>query len=117
MSSDRRIRASRANGAMSAGPKTPEGKRRSANNGFRHGILAQPVVRGGEDTRGFAVLLASLEAEFEPLTPNEVALVETMAVASWRLMRIWGIEKESLTQEIVKTDAAGHPAARAAQAF
>src|SRR5260370_516499 len=115
MSSHRRIRASRANGAMSAGPKTPEGKRRSASNGFRHGILAQTVVLEGEDTRAFGVLLASLEAEFEPLTPNEGALVENMAVARWRLMRIWGIEKESLTQEIVKTDTAGQPAARAAQ--
>jgi hypothetical protein len=32
-------------------------------------------------------------------------------------MRVWGIEKESFTLEIAKTDAAGQPATRAAQAF
>jgi hypothetical protein len=117
MSSHRRIRASRANGSRSAGPKTYEGKRRSANNGLRHGILAQTVVLAGEDTRAFAVLLASLEAEFQPLTPNEAALIENMAIARWRLMRVWGIEKESFTLEIDKTDTGGQPSTRAAQAF
>ena len=117
MSSDRRICASRANGAKSAGPKTPEGKRRSAKNGVRHGILSRTIVLEGEDTRAFAVLLSSFEAEFEPGTPSEAALIENMAIARWRLMRIWGIEKESFTLEIAKTNAASQPVTRAAQAF
>src|SRR5258708_5273837 len=119
MSTDRRIRASRENGAVSHGPTTPEGKRRSSRNGFhvRHGILAQTVVLDGEDASAFSGLLSSLEAELEPRTPHESALVENMAIARWRLMRLWGIEKESLTLEMAKTDAAASPATRAARAF
>jgi len=89
MSSERRIRASRENGALSNGPKTPEGKLRSSQNNFRHGILAQTIVLGDEDGDAFNELLGSLEDELDPRTPNEAALVETMAVTRWRLMRIW----------------------------
>src|SRR5204862_7396842 len=94
-------------------PLMPTGKRRSAKNGFRHGILARTVVLEGEDTRAFAALLSSFEAEFEPLTLNEAALIENMAIARSRLMRVWGIEKERLTHEIEKTDTTGQPGASA----
>jgi hypothetical protein len=119
MSSDRRIRASRANGAKSAGPKTPEGKRRSANNGIRHGILAQTVVfDDDEDRDAFVAKLASYEAEFEPDTESRADLVETLTIARWRLMRIWGIEKAGLCLEIAKHDPALYdPATRDAMAF
>jgi len=118
MSSERRIRASRENGALSNGPKTPEGKLRSSQNNFRHGILAQTIVLGDEDGDAFNELLGSLEDELDPRTPNEAALVETMAVTRWRLMRIWALETEGLRLEIEKHDPALHgPPARAALAF
>lgn len=117
MSSERRIRASRENGARSCGPKTIEGKRRSSQNSLRHGILAQTIVLEDEDGDAFAQLLGSLETEFVPQTPNEAALIENLAVARWRLMRVWAIEKEGLRLEMKKHDPAVDPVSRATLAF
>jgi hypothetical protein len=41
MTSERRITASRANGRASTGPKTREGRRRSARNALHHGLSLQ----------------------------------------------------------------------------
>lgn len=53
MSSQRRIQASRTNGALSRGPKTPKGKARSAGHNLRYGILAQTLVLEGESREAF----------------------------------------------------------------
>jgi len=117
MSSERRIRASRENGARSCGPKTPEGKRRSSLSSLRHGILAQTIVLEEEDGDAFSKLLRSFETEFVPQTPNEAAMIENLAVARWRLMRVWAIEKQGLTLEMKKQDPAVDPVSRATLAF
>ncbi|HEY9247518.1 MAG TPA: hypothetical protein VIO38_00215, partial [Rariglobus sp.] len=57
----RRIKASRANGAKSRGPKTPEGKLRSQTHAIRHGLLAKCVVLEGEDPDVFKLLMAEYE--------------------------------------------------------
>ena len=44
MSSFRRIISSRANGALSAGPKTDAGKRRSSQNARRHGCRSRTFL-------------------------------------------------------------------------
>jgi hypothetical protein len=104
MSSQRRIQSSRANGAKSHGPITPEGKQKSSRNSLQHGILARHVVLDDENAEAFDGLVTGLVAEFSPQTPAQLALVETMAVARWRLGRIWCIERETLQSEIEKHD-------------
>ena len=118
MTSARRIRASRANGAKSRGPKTPEGKRRSAANSTRHGLLANTVVLEDENAAAFTSLLAAFERDLHPHGDIELSLVQDMAVARWRLLRLWAIERATLQSEMEGLDAAAHPPdVRAAMAF
>ena len=83
-----RAAASRRNGAKSRGPKTPEGKARSAQNALRHGLRAQKfVVVGGEDPREFAALEAALLEELAPEGALQSVLAGRIARAAWRLER------------------------------
>jgi len=106
MSSERRIRASRANGAKSPGPKTPESKRRSAANSLRHGLLSRTVVLEDEDFQAFSDLFSSLVRDLRPQNEIERTLVENMAIGRWRLLRLWEIERSSLKAEMDKHDPA-----------
>ncbi len=100
MSTERQQEASRANGSKSRGPITPEGKLASSRNAITHGMLSAANVLKGESTDRFLSLLAGLCEEFQPQTPFEESLVENMAVARWRQLRIWGLEKASLDCEM-----------------
>jgi hypothetical protein len=118
MSSERRIRASRANGAKSPGPKTPESKAHSAANSLRHGMLAKVVVLDDENPQVFADLIGVFERDLAPQNEIERALVENMAIARWRLMRLLAIEKSTMKIEMDKhASATPEPCTRAALAF
>ena len=64
--------------------------------------LAQTVVLDDEDSELFATLLSTLENELCPGDETDRALIENMAVARWRLMRLWGMEKAGLCHEMEK---------------
>ena len=118
MNTERRIQASRANGARSRGPVTAVGKETSAQNSTRHGMLAQTAVLEGESRTRFEELLLAVTAESKPRTPAEVALVETMAVARWRQWRVWGIQKAGFDLEMAREEhSAASPPVRAAIVF
>lgn len=102
MRSKRRIESSRANGAKSRGPVMPAGRLKSSRNNLRHGLLAGIVVLPNQKPEAFTDLLAVLTREINPQTEAQRALVETMAAARWRLMRIWTIERAALQAEIEK---------------
>ena len=102
MRTERQIEASRANGARSRGPVTPEGKRNSSRNSTRHGMLAESVVLEGESQERFVELLAEIDGELQPETPVEHALVQKMAVAQWRQFRLWTLEKTAIDHQIRK---------------
>jgi hypothetical protein len=96
MSSLRRIAASRANGRLSQGPKTPAGKQRSSLNAIRHGLLSKVVVLSNERGEGFDKLLEAYVDRFGPVDPVEFGLIEEMAASWWRIRRAWAIEKSLL---------------------
>ncbi len=100
MSSNRRKIASRANGAQSRGPITPEGKIRSARNATRHGLMAKCVVLDNESKDGFDTLLAGFVERFAPADPVELGLVEEMFSAFWRQRRAWAIETQIMNGAI-----------------
>ena len=95
-----RAEASRRNGAMSRGPRTPEGKARSAQNALKHGLRAQRVVvLADEDGAGFRALEAALLEELAPAGALQAVLAQRVAVAAWRLARADRIEAELLADQ------------------
>jgi hypothetical protein len=126
MRTESQKQAARANGAKSRGPITSEGKLASSRNATTHGMLSGTIVLKGESEERFNMLLADLHAELQPQTTVEITLVENMAVARWRQLRIWGIEKANMEYEMraqseARDAAEGHPvedtATRCALAF
>ena len=121
MATDKQIAASRANGAKSRGPVTPEGKRNSSRKNQQHSLLARAVVLEGESRSRFNALLSSFIDELHPETVIENLLVRKMAVAHWRQMRVWEMEKAGLAHgaRSVADNAAENqdPATRDAIAF
>jgi hypothetical protein len=125
MSSSLRIDASRANGAKSrgpvsiagklaslanstksTGPVTPAGQALSSQNAIRHGILAESIVLDSESAEGFSDVLTTLQEELQPVTSIESRYVETMALAEWRRLRLLCLEKEQITIETRRQEAA-----------
>ena len=92
--SSTRAEISRANGAKSNGPITPEGKARCSQNATRHGLNSGRVVIQGESLDSYRALHRSFVKQFEPRTGVERRLVSLMAVSQWRLQRILAIETQ-----------------------
>jgi hypothetical protein len=100
MSSLRRKRSSRANGSLSRGPVTPEGKQRSSQNAVTHGLLATCLVLPGESSDEFQSVLDQHLDRFAPLDAVEETMIEEMVAANWRMRRAWSIETKLLTDGI-----------------
>src|SRR5579864_5382675 len=93
----KRTISSRANGALSRGPKTEAGKRRVATNAMRHGLLSKFILLPGESKEMFETLLTEYCEKIEPGDDAEYVHVEEMTVAVWRMRRLWAIEGRLLT--------------------
>jgi hypothetical protein len=93
-----RAAASRINGAKSRGPKTPEGKARSAQNALKHGLRAQKhLVLPGERATEFAALEAALLEELAPEGALQTVLARRVVAAAWRLERAERLEADLFT--------------------
>jgi hypothetical protein len=52
--------------------------------------------------------------EYRPTTASQVSLVETMAVARWRQLRVWGAQKTAMDRDMALQDPnVGPPSVRA----
>jgi hypothetical protein len=95
--SSARAEDSRKNGAKSRGPKTPEGKARSALNALKHGMRAEKhMVLPQEDAAEFEALERAILAELAPVGALQTLLARRVAVAAWRLERADRLEAEVL---------------------
>ena len=97
------IQASRDNGAQSQGPKTTEGKQKSALNHTLHGLTASTAVLTTESKDRFEQFLASFLETFQPNSIAEYTCVEEMAMAKWRLRRSIAFETAHLDHELAAT--------------
>jgi hypothetical protein len=107
MTSEKQIQANRANAQKSTGPRSPNGKARSALNALQHGLTAVTPVLPDEDVSAFEELRQRLFAQFEPDTALEIELVEDLICLLWRLRRIppmeAGILQVTRHQERIRT--------------
>ncbi|HTP32422.1 MAG TPA: hypothetical protein VMJ75_09625 [Candidatus Acidoferrales bacterium] len=99
MSSNRQINASRTNGALSKGPVTAEGKRRSSQNAISHGLFAKQIVLSEESEEGFRMVLNDHLRRFGGEEGVQHGVIEEMVAAWWRLRRAWAIETRMLEKE------------------
>jgi hypothetical protein len=90
-----RAEASRRNGAKSCGPKTPEGKARSAQNALKHGLRAEKfVLLHDEDAGAFQAMAEALTEDLAPVGALQGLLAHRLVAAAWRLERADRIERE-----------------------
>ena len=94
------IAASRANGAKSKGPITPEGKSISARNAERHGFFSQLATIKGESPQEYVQVSADLYEAWQPTDEYERCLVDTMATCMWRRMRMLVLESVTLDTQL-----------------
>ena len=91
--SPKQLAANRANAALSTGPRSPEGKSRSAQNSRKHGFTASTftVVRL-EELDEVARLREDAIAFYQPLNSQELFAVERIALAQQSILRAARLE-------------------------
>ena len=96
--SPKQLATNRANASHSTGPRTPEGKTRSAQNSRKHGFTATnfAVVRL-EELEEVAHLRADLITIYRPANSQELFAIERIALAQQAMLRIARLESGLLT--------------------
>ncbi len=72
-----------ANG--STGPRTPEGKAKSAQNALRHGFASAQVILDASEVEAYHAHLDAYAVAFQPINQPEADAVRRMADAQWRM--------------------------------
>ncbi|HXG33918.1 MAG TPA: hypothetical protein VNJ11_11170, partial [Bryobacteraceae bacterium] len=92
--SEAKLAANRANAQHSTGPKTPEGKARSAQNALKHGLTSRSLIVLPGEEEEFHALKTSLLAEVQPATTLEQLVFDQLLAAAWNLRRLRRLEAE-----------------------
>ena len=90
--SEAQLNANRANAQKSHGPVTPEGKAKSSLNAVKTGLTGQTVLLPADDAIAYQSHLDRHFKQESPATDQEHTLVQMIADAEWRLLRIPGLE-------------------------
>jgi hypothetical protein len=91
------LAACRENAQFSTGPKTPEGKKRSSLNAFRHGLTGQIVIHTPEDRAAFQKHCGAIREALVPIGAIELDLVHAIAEDRWCLNRARALENSIFT--------------------
>ncbi len=86
--SEKQRAANKASAARSTGPRTDEGKARSAANALDHGIYAEAAVLPGEDEEELEAIKTELAADYQPRGAIERMLIGRLASISFKLRRL-----------------------------
>jgi hypothetical protein len=69
------------------GPRTPEGKAKSSQNSYQHGLRSEKAVLPDEDPAAFEATIQHWFGHYAPGNPAALTLVENLALADWQLKR------------------------------
>ncbi len=100
--SEARRAASRANGAKSRGPRTPEGKKRSCRNALKHGLLAHNVTVSDTETEILETLEQAYTERFTPRDALEFHAVEELAYYKYQMRQTWMMQAATLHVQMVR---------------
>lgn len=87
-----KLEANRENAQRSTGPRTDEGKARSALNAGRHFLTGQTVVMPGDSLEIYAAFSKAFREEWQPIGQTERNLVQTLSDTQWRIHRALAFE-------------------------
>ena len=86
--SEKQLAANRANACQSTGPRTSEGKSRSARNARKHGFSAAGLaIHGVEDPQELLDLRDDIFDAWRPLNSQEAFALERAALAQLQILR------------------------------
>jgi hypothetical protein len=80
----------------STGPKTEEGKEKSALNGMRHGLTGAAFIRTEEDQEAFDGFFPKFVADLKTIGSVETSFAELIAQDHLRLRRAQAIEENTV---------------------
>src|SRR6266436_3455728 len=101
MTSELKSETSRANGAKSHGPKTPDGREKSSRNSLKHGFTAKStIVLECENKEQFQEMLGYYKITYQPGSGVEEDLVTDMVACRWRMQRLRAIETSLIDSEM-----------------
>jgi len=85
------LAANRENAQQSTGPRTPEGKAAIALNALKTGLTGRTICLLDDEAPVYQSLTSKLIRFYQPVGPEEEALVQSMVDIRWRLDRIPGL--------------------------
>jgi hypothetical protein len=117
--SEAKLQANRRNAALSTGPVTAEGRRRSSLNGYRNGLNGQIVCSTPEELAAFTSFCSEIQTELAPVGGIEKFYAKSIAENMYRLERARSLEMGMFAnghREHVDEMQSGHPEADTALA-
>lgn len=96
ITSDKQIKANQANSKKSTGAKTISGKLAVSGNAVKHGLFAQRLILNDENLGEYAQLIDGLIDALNPVGTLEQLLVEKIAVATWKQLRLTRAESAGI---------------------
>jgi hypothetical protein len=117
--SEAKLLANRRNGALSHGPVTPEGRRRSSLTGYRNGLNGQIVCSTPEELAAFQSFCSEIQTELSPVGAIERFYAKSVAENMYRLEKARSLEMGMFAnghRDHVDEMQSGHPEADTALA-
>jgi hypothetical protein len=89
-----------SNSKRSGGPQTEEGKKSSSRNALKTGAYSSLIILPGESEEDFRSLEEQFVLDFSPRDIAEATMVRSLAVLTWKKLRVEKLEHAGLIREL-----------------